>query len=74
MPVGQPRRNVGHIETGYEEMKAHQERMMAIMKAGLEEIEAVAEHQEVSKEKTAVETLRALEDQYGNWHLAIGCC
>jgi hypothetical protein len=74
MPVGQPRRNYSHIETGHEEMKAHQERMVAIMKAGLEETEFVAEHQEVPKEKTAVETIRALEDQYRDWHLAIGCC
>jgi ribosomal protein L37E len=41
------------------------------MKAGLEEMESVVEHQEVRKEKTAVETIRVLEDQYGDWHLAI---
>jgi hypothetical protein len=29
-------------------------------------------YQEVPKEEAAVETIRALEDRYGNQHLAIG--
>jgi hypothetical protein len=35
-------------------------------------LHAVAEHQDVPKEKATVETTRALEDQYGDQHLAIG--
>jgi phosphotransferase system HPr-like phosphotransfer protein len=41
-------------------MKAHQERMMAIMKVGLEEMKSVEEHREAPKEEAAVETIRAL--------------
>lgn len=42
------------------------------MKAGLEETESESEPQEVSKEETAVETIGALEDQYGDRYLAVG--
>jgi hypothetical protein len=35
-------------------------------------MEAVAKHQEVPKEEATVETIWALEDQYGDWHLAVG--
>jgi hypothetical protein len=38
-----------------------------------EEIKSLElECQEVPKEGAMVETIRALEDQYGDWHLAIG--
>jgi hypothetical protein len=36
-------------------------------------LEAVAEQQEVPKEEAAVETIGALVDWYGAWHLAVGC-
>jgi hypothetical protein len=39
------------------EMEAHQEKMMAIMKSGLEDMKSVAEHQEVPKEGTTVENI-----------------
>jgi hypothetical protein len=37
-----------------------------------EEKEAVAEHKEVPKEKTALKIIGALEDRYGDRHLAVG--
>jgi hypothetical protein len=58
------------LKASYEEMKAHQERMMAVMKAGLEEIECQLEHQDVPKEEAVMEIIRALEDRYGDHHLA----
>jgi hypothetical protein len=48
------------LNTGYMEM-------MVIIKADLEEMKYVAEHQEVPKEDATVETIGALEDQYGDW-------
>jgi hypothetical protein len=36
-------------------------------------MKSIAEHQEVPKEEAAVETIGALEDRYGDRHLAIGC-
>jgi hypothetical protein len=39
-----------------------------------EKFEAVADHQEIRNEEAAVETIRALEDRYGDWHLAVGRC
>jgi hypothetical protein len=36
------------------------------------DLEAVTVHQEVPKEETTVETTGALEDRYGNRHLAVG--
>jgi hypothetical protein len=43
-------------------MKAHQERMMALMKASLVEIKSVAKCQEVPKEEAIVQTIGVLED------------
>jgi hypothetical protein len=59
-------------KAGHKEMKAHQESIMALMKAGLEEMKSIAEHQDVPKEAT-VETIGAVENRYGDWHLAVGC-
>jgi hypothetical protein len=53
------------------EMKAHEERMMAILKAGLEEMKSVAEHQVVPKEEATVETVRALNKWHMDRHLAV---
>jgi hypothetical protein len=39
-----------------------------------EEMKSESELLEVQKEEAAVETLRTLEDRYGNRHLAVGCC
>jgi hypothetical protein len=36
-----------------------------------EEIDAVAEHHEVPTEEATVETVGALEDRYGDRHLAV---
>jgi hypothetical protein len=44
------------VEQMRAEMKAHEERMIAILKVGLEEIKSIAEHQEFPKEETTVET------------------
>jgi hypothetical protein len=35
-------------------------------------LEAVVEQQDVPKEEAAVKTIRALENRYGDWHLAVG--
>jgi hypothetical protein len=53
------------LKAGYEEMKAHQERMTAIMKADLEETESKSEHQEVPTEEAAVDT-------NGHWRTDMG--
>jgi hypothetical protein len=37
-------------------------------------IEVTTKHQDVPKEETMAETIGALEDKYGDWQLAIGCC
>jgi hypothetical protein len=52
-------------------MKANREAMKAYpenMEANPEEMKFVAVHDEVPKEKAAVETVRALKKQYGDWH------
>jgi hypothetical protein len=38
------------------------------------QIEFVAVHEEVPKEKAAVKTGRALKKRYGDWHRTVGCC
>jgi hypothetical protein len=43
------------------------------LEANPEMSDIVEKHQEVPNEKDTVETVRALEDWYGDWHLAIGC-
>jgi DNA repair exonuclease SbcCD ATPase subunit len=42
-----------------------------VAKSYSEEMRSVV-HQEVPKAKAVVETVRALEDQYGDWHLDVG--
>jgi hypothetical protein len=39
-------------------------KIMAIIKASLEEMKSVAEHQDVPKEEASVKTVGALENQY----------
>jgi hypothetical protein len=41
--------------------------------ANREKSEIVVEQQEVPKEEAAVKTIRALEDRYGDRHLAVRC-
>jgi hypothetical protein len=65
-------------------MKASQEKIEAMVEVCLEKtelmdleanpeiIESESEQQEVPKEEATVETIGALEDPYGNRHLAIG--
>jgi predicted RNA-binding protein with PUA domain len=53
-------------------LKPRHEGLMAIMKAGVEEMKSVAEHQEVPKEKAAVKTIGVLEHRFGDRHLAVG--
>jgi predicted dinucleotide-utilizing enzyme len=76
------------METNQEKMMAkldaHHERIMArmdyqlekidttVMEASREKSEAIVEQQDVPKEGAAVETIGALEDRYGDWHLVIG--
>jgi hypothetical protein len=43
------------------------------LEANSEDKQTIAEQQEVSKEETAVKTVRALKKWYGDWHLAVGC-
>jgi hypothetical protein len=52
----------------WEGMEAHPEKM----EANPEEMKSVVEHREVPKE-AAVGTIRALEDRYGDRHLAVEC-
>jgi hypothetical protein len=42
------------------------------MEANREKPDAVPEHQEVPNEEAAVETIGALQDRYGERHLAVG--
>jgi predicted 3-demethylubiquinone-9 3-methyltransferase (glyoxalase superfamily) len=64
---------------------AHQETMEAKLEACLEkseawlrevnanqEVEVIAQYQEVHNEEAEVETVGALQDRYGDSHLAIG--
>jgi hypothetical protein len=44
------------------------------MEAHLEEMKSVAMHKEVPKEEAAVKTVRALKEQYGDWHLIVEYC
>jgi hypothetical protein len=46
--------------------------MPRISEANLEEIESESGHREACKKEAIVETIGSLEDQYGDWHLAIG--
>jgi hypothetical protein len=66
--------NKEKIETNQEKvmakLDAHHERLIARMGFQLEKMEATVEQQDAPK----VETIRALVDQYGHWHLAVGCC
>jgi hypothetical protein len=43
------------------------------LESNREEKEVVAEHQEVPNKEAALEIIGAVEDQYGNWHLGVGC-
>jgi NACalpha-BTF3-like transcription factor len=63
-------------ETGQEsreaEIKTDLEKVKATeLEVNQEEVEAVAEHQEVHNEEAVVETIEALEDRDGDWHLAV---
>jgi hypothetical protein len=53
----------------WKEMTACQEAMGAYP----EEMKSIAEHQEVPNEETIVESIRALEDRYGDRHPVVGC-
>jgi hypothetical protein len=76
---------IAKMDAHQERMDSHHEKMMAIMEACLAKMEAVdleenpdgikseSEQQEVPKVEAAVKTIRALKDQYGDQHLAMGC-
>jgi hypothetical protein len=53
-------------------MNAHYERMIAIIKTGLEEMKSVAEHQEVPKEDASVKSSGAIKKRHRCRHLAAG--
>jgi N-acetylglutamate synthase-like GNAT family acetyltransferase len=62
------------------QISANQEELKAMLNACLEKMEAnpgelhsIAVHQKLCKEEAAVETIEAMEDRYGDWHLAVGC-
>jgi hypothetical protein len=63
------------MKASQEGMGAHQEKLGIMdLEVNPEEVEVIAENQEVPNEEVAVETIRALEDQYGDQHLALGHC
>jgi nucleoside diphosphate kinase len=62
------------LKAGYKEMKYHQERMMVIIRTGVEEMKSIAVHEVVLKEEAAVKPVRALKRQHRGWHLATGHC
>lgn len=62
------------IELMRADMNAHYERMIAIMKTGLEKMMAVAEHQEVPMEEAAVKSSGTLKKHHRGLHLAAGQC
>jgi hypothetical protein len=67
--------NQEEIDTRLEEMKDGRKEMMVdqeAMEAYPEKIKSLVEHQEVPKEEAVVETLKALEDRYGDLDLAAG--
>jgi hypothetical protein len=41
------------------------------LEATQEEVEVIVEQQDISNEEINVETVKALEDQYRDWHLAV---
>jgi hypothetical protein len=51
-------------------MNAHYERMIAIIKTGLEEMKSVVEHQEVLKEEAAVKSSGPMKKRHRGRHLA----
>jgi hypothetical protein len=74
----QSSRDGGHNEGRLEELKAtvetNQEKVNATdLESNPEEKEVLVECHEVPNDKAAVETIGALEDRYGDQHLAIGC-
>jgi hypothetical protein len=77
MKAGQEAKEA-RIETGREprevESKTGLEAVKAMdWEANPEEMEALVEHQGVPKEEVMVETIRPLEEQYGDWYLTVGC-
>jgi hypothetical protein len=72
-------RRLFEMEVGYEDMIAEKRAWLKEMKvhreateAYPEEMKSIVEHQEVSKEETAVEYIAALEDRHEDRHLAVG--
>jgi hypothetical protein len=60
------------IHVNQEEMKYMFDACLEKMETNPKEKEAVEEQQEVPKNEAAVETIEALEDRYGDGHLAVG--
>jgi hypothetical protein len=60
------------IERIRADMKAHEETMMAILKAGLGEIKSIAEHQDVPEEEAALTIVGAQKERYGVRHQGNG--
>jgi hypothetical protein len=53
-------------------MVSLQEMGVAVLEANPEEIESEVENKEERKEEAAMETIRAVEDRYGERHLGVG--
>jgi hypothetical protein len=63
-----------HHERLIARMVSQLEKMEATdLEANPEEIESKTVYEEVPKEEGTAETLGALKEQYGDWHLAVGC-
>jgi hypothetical protein len=66
---------MGEMEAAVVVFKERLGRMDATdLEASQEKSDALAEYQDVPKEEIAVETVRALENRYGDRHLAVECC
>jgi hypothetical protein len=66
--------NHAKIDAWQKEKMTYQEAMVAYpvkVEANPEEMESVAEYQEVPKEEVALETIEALEDRYGDRRLTV---
>jgi hypothetical protein len=66
------------MEQGVAEMndifKAHEERMMAILKDGLEEMKSIVKHREVPREEATVRSSGALKKRHRGQNLAAKRC
>jgi hypothetical protein len=66
-------RMTAKMDTQLKKIEACLEKAEAkVLEANPEEIDSESEHQEVPKGQVAVDTVEALENRFGDWHLAVG--